>query len=233
MPVAGFRIDFVVEGEGDRRLAIELDGDQYHGPDRWADDLRRQRALERMGWVFWRCWGSHWLADPEGCMADLLGALTRMGIEPLSGDFSPVAWTRHIVVDEDAADVTEGEETPDDKHSPPAGEPGPAQPHGLAPEPPAAEPVLAEAGAAGSPADDVDADEVVRPGDTVIVRFADTDARRRFRIDLTSNDPDGGIVHVSQPLAQALIGSGIDDEIEFEAAGKTRVVVIEQIQKAA
>lgn len=233
VPVAGFRIDFVVEGEGDRRLAIELDGDQYHGPDRWADDLRRQRALERMGCVFWRCWGSHWLADPEGCMADLLGALARMGIEPLSGDFSPVAWTRHIIVDEDAADVTEGEETPDDEHSPPAGEPGPAQPHGVAPEPPAAEPVLAEAGAAGSPADDVDADEVVRPGDTVIVRFADTDARRRFRIDLTSNDPDGGIVHVSQPLAQALIGSGIDDEIEFEAAGKTRVVVIEQIQKAA
>ena len=32
----------------DRRLAIELDGDKYHGPDRWADDIRRQRALERL-----------------------------------------------------------------------------------------------------------------------------------------------------------------------------------------
>ena len=69
VPVGGFRIDFVVEGDGDRRLAVELDGDRFHGPDRWADDLRRQRALERTGWVFWRCWGSHWLADPEGCFS--------------------------------------------------------------------------------------------------------------------------------------------------------------------
>jgi hypothetical protein len=54
-----------------------------------------------------------------------------------------------------------------------------------------------EAGEAGSPADGVDAEEVVRPVDTVVVRFADTGARRRFRIDMTSNDPDGGVVHVS------------------------------------
>ena len=44
--VGGFRIDFVVEGEGDRRLAVELDGDRFHGPDRWADDLRRQEQPE-------------------------------------------------------------------------------------------------------------------------------------------------------------------------------------------
>ena len=34
----------VVEGNDDRRLAIELDGDKYHTPDRWADDLARQRV---------------------------------------------------------------------------------------------------------------------------------------------------------------------------------------------
>jgi very-short-patch-repair endonuclease len=236
VPIAGFRIDFVVEGEGDRRLAIELDGDQYHGPDRWADDLRRQRALERMGWVFWRCWGSHWLADPEGCMVDLLGALARMGIEPLSGDFSPVAWTRHIVVDEASdeysADVTGGHKAPDGDNPAPPGETGSVQTEGVAAEAPAG-PVPEEGCAASSPPDGVDAEEVVQPGDTVVVRFADTDARRRFRIDMTSHDPDGGVVHVSQPLAQALIGSSIDDEVEFEAAGKTRVVVVERIQKAA
>jgi hypothetical protein len=61
VPVGGYAIDFVVEGADDRRLAIELDGDKYHGPDRWADDTRRQRALERLGWTFWRCWGSTWI----------------------------------------------------------------------------------------------------------------------------------------------------------------------------
>ncbi len=57
VPVGGYRIDFVIEGVEDRRLAIELDGDKYHGPEKWADDVRRQKAMERLGWVFWRCWG--------------------------------------------------------------------------------------------------------------------------------------------------------------------------------
>ena len=48
----GYRIDLVVEGAGDRRLAVECDGDKYHGPERWADDMRRQRVLERVGCVF-------------------------------------------------------------------------------------------------------------------------------------------------------------------------------------
>jgi hypothetical protein len=54
VPVAGYRLDFIVEGQGDHRLAIECDGDPYHGPDRWSEDVRRQKALERLGWIFWR-----------------------------------------------------------------------------------------------------------------------------------------------------------------------------------
>ncbi len=96
--VGGFRIDFVVEGAANR-LAVELDGDKYHGPDRWAADLHRQRALERMGWVFWRCWGSHWLADPEACLDDLLSTLQQLGIEPLGGGaLSPAVWTEHRTI---------------------------------------------------------------------------------------------------------------------------------------
>jgi hypothetical protein len=60
----GFSIDMVVEGESGRRLAIECDGDLYHGPERWADDMRRQRILERVGWTFWRCFGiTAWIAE--------------------------------------------------------------------------------------------------------------------------------------------------------------------------
>ena len=55
----GFSIDMVVEGDSGRRLAIECDGDRYHGPENWADDMRRQRILERVGWTFWRCFGSN------------------------------------------------------------------------------------------------------------------------------------------------------------------------------
>lgn len=83
--VGPFSIDLVVEGEGDRRLAIELDGDKYHTPEKWLDDLRRQRVMERVGWRFWRCWGSSFLLDPEGCMADLLGTLNELNIKPMLG----------------------------------------------------------------------------------------------------------------------------------------------------
>ena len=98
VPVAGYSIDFVIEGVGDRRLAIELDGDNYHGPDRWADDIRRQKMLERLGWTFWRCWGSSWYVDSEGCLADLLDTLTRLGIEPLGMAPMTAVHTEHITI---------------------------------------------------------------------------------------------------------------------------------------
>lgn len=80
--VGSFSIDLVVEGDNDRRLAVELDGDRYHPPEQWMDDWRRQRTMERVGWTFWRCWGSSYLLDPEGCLADLLGVLEDMQIYP-------------------------------------------------------------------------------------------------------------------------------------------------------
>lgn len=80
--VGAFSIDMVVEGENDRRLAIELDGDKYHPPEQWMDDLSRQRTMERVGWKFWRCWGSSYTIDPDGCIDDLISVLTQMQIHP-------------------------------------------------------------------------------------------------------------------------------------------------------
>ena len=83
VPAAGYRIDMVVEGADDRRLAIELDGDEFHGPDRWQADMARQRVLERAGWTFWRCFASTWSMRRDDVLAELLDQLQRMGIEPL------------------------------------------------------------------------------------------------------------------------------------------------------
>ena len=46
--VAGYRIDLVVEGN-DARLAVECDGDAWHGAERYEHDMARQRQLERSG----------------------------------------------------------------------------------------------------------------------------------------------------------------------------------------
>jgi very-short-patch-repair endonuclease len=83
VPAGGYSIDFVVEGAEDRRLAIELDGDSFHGPDRWAEDVKRQKRLERTGWTFWRCWASEWEADRDGVFADLVRTFERHGIAPI------------------------------------------------------------------------------------------------------------------------------------------------------
>ncbi|KVP39488.1 AAA domain-containing protein [Burkholderia ubonensis] len=80
---AGYRIDLVVEGSNGKRLAIECDGDRFHGADKWADDMARQRVLERAGWTFWRCFASSFTRRRQDVLLDLLGTLDTMGIEPL------------------------------------------------------------------------------------------------------------------------------------------------------
>lgn len=88
-PAAGYKIDIVVEGEDDRRLAIELDGDAYHPPEQYSKDMERQQQLERVGFKFWRCWWSDWILEPEACYADLLSRLDMLGITPQVGVRKP------------------------------------------------------------------------------------------------------------------------------------------------
>lgn len=87
--VGNYRIDMVVEGANDERLAIECDGDRYHGVDKWADDMQRQRILERAGWVFWRCFASAYVRRSAMILEDLLNTLRERGIEPVSGENIP------------------------------------------------------------------------------------------------------------------------------------------------
>ncbi|MGG3920281.1 AAA domain-containing protein [Parageobacillus thermoglucosidasius] len=79
----GKRIDLVVEGMRSR-LAVECDGDQWHGLDKWEDDIERQRVLERVGWTFWRVRGSQFYLDPEKAMSSLWEKLDEMGIYPIA-----------------------------------------------------------------------------------------------------------------------------------------------------
>ncbi|MBO2457299.1 AAA domain-containing protein [Actinomadura violacea] len=81
-PVGNLRIDLVVRGGDGAKLAIECDGDKFHGPDQWEDDLRRQTVLERLGWRFWRVRGSVFYRDPEAAMSGLWPLLDDLGITP-------------------------------------------------------------------------------------------------------------------------------------------------------
>jgi len=78
-PIAGNYIDLVVEG-GQARLAVECDGDHWHGADRYEDDMARQRKLERCGWEFFRIRESSFYANKEESLQELWQLLAERGI---------------------------------------------------------------------------------------------------------------------------------------------------------
>lgn len=86
-PAEGYRIDLVVVG-AKARLAVECDGDAWHGPDAYERDLARQRDLERCGWTFFRIRESEFYVDRPAVLARLWDVLHQL-------DVHPSGWTPH------------------------------------------------------------------------------------------------------------------------------------------
>jgi len=80
-PAGAYSIDLVVIGSG-RRLAIECDGEQFHGPEKLGEDLEREAVLMRLGWTFERVRGSLFFRDEERALEPVFGRLREMGIAP-------------------------------------------------------------------------------------------------------------------------------------------------------
>lgn len=76
---AGRWIDLVIEG-GQARLAVECDGDTWHGSDQYEKDMERQRQLERCGWEFFRVRESAFYANKEVALEKLWPMLEERGI---------------------------------------------------------------------------------------------------------------------------------------------------------
>jgi very-short-patch-repair endonuclease len=74
-------IDLVIEG-GQARLAVECDGDQFHGAEQFENDMQRQRILERCGWVFFRIRASAFYANKDNSLHALWTILQELGIQP-------------------------------------------------------------------------------------------------------------------------------------------------------
>lgn len=66
------------------RLAVECDGDKWHGPDHYEADMQRQRQLERCGWEFFRVRESAFYANRAKAMDGLWRALEERGVFPES-----------------------------------------------------------------------------------------------------------------------------------------------------
>lgn len=95
----GYRIDMVVTG-AKGRLAIECDGDFWHGPEQYENDLARQRELERCGWEFHRIRESVFYADMPGTLQGLWETLDELDIR--TADWVDPSCDEAIGPDDDA-----------------------------------------------------------------------------------------------------------------------------------
>src|SRR3546814_9209100 len=74
-------------------LAIECDGDRYHGPEQWPADMQRQRTLERAGWRFWRCFASRFVREQQTVLEELCKLLDSLDIKPSAADKRSTVYT--------------------------------------------------------------------------------------------------------------------------------------------
>ncbi|MEI6313657.1 MAG: AAA domain-containing protein [Syntrophus sp. (in: bacteria)] len=79
--VGAYRIDLVVIGNG-HRLAVECDGERWHGPEKIREDAERQAILERLGWKFVRIRGSLFFRDEDRALQAMFARLEELNITP-------------------------------------------------------------------------------------------------------------------------------------------------------
>ena len=204
----GYRIDMVVEGADRRRLAVECDGDRFHGPEQWRQDMRRQRVLERVGWRFWRCFASSFYRDPKGVLGDLVETLTRMGIEPeVKGEAGRPErrFTEHRTIEPAAAEPS-----------------APGEIAGIDLSSLEEETVDAAVPAAAG----------IGLGDKVVLVFSDDQKRVSVRLSEGGNDVEKGRLAMGSPLGRAILGAEEGDELELPLEnGRQRKVLIESVEK--
>ncbi len=80
--VGSYRLDMVAVC-GEKRVAIECDGEQWHsGEAKIREDMERQTILERTGWRFIRIRGSEYFRNPDVTIKRVICELREFGIEP-------------------------------------------------------------------------------------------------------------------------------------------------------
>lgn len=223
VPVGSFRIDMVVEGDNDTRLAIECDGDRYHGPEQWDADMRRQRILERAGWRFWRSFASTFVMHREDVVRDLLATLEAMDIHPTNGDGT--VRSIHTELREIAAfrssekpEYEVNEETP---LASVGSESTVLDPEKKLPEAP-------------PPRHAISTSTEIEEGDLVTYRPQGYSDEYAVTVSIThrQTNVEQGLIGANTPLAQALLGASVDDEVTLRVPGQApKVFVVMTIKK--
>ena len=217
--VAGYRIDIAVkhpDAPGSYLAAIECDGATYHSALSVRDrDRIRQEILESLGWRgrIWRIWSTDWFRTPKQETEKLISFL-----EDLRQRWKPEHASGEAWIEEGQATmnqitlVTQGIEVIENT----------AQ-------------AEMERKAVNSVLIDTEDDLEVEVGD--VVRYVDlANPNDMLTIQITQGKDDfaNGVVNESRPLAQALLGGVIGDDVILHLPGSnSKTLQILEIKRSS
>jgi very-short-patch-repair endonuclease len=225
--VAGYFVDIGVrhsEWPYGFVLGVECDGASYHSAKSARDrDRLRQEVLEGLGWRLHRIWSTDWFNNPAR-EAERLRAITCSRLKELKRrefeySMSPpgepkraeprLAVAREAVIlplfkDESILPLFKDEKPSELK--------------------PAAVQIMGGTQQDGG----------IAVGDTVRVKYL-TDDRKTVQITISKkkSDPSLGVVHHETPIARALLGAEVGDEVEVLVGSYVKPAVVEHIIKGA
>jgi transcription elongation GreA/GreB family factor/very-short-patch-repair endonuclease len=226
-----YRIDIVVEGNEDRRLAIELDGDAYHGPDKWADDMRRQSILERAGWVFWRVFGSQWQQDKEYWWNHLIQTLEAMDITPIGSEGINGAFVEYITVSRsETVEIFPTKPLTNEKELPVslnlASEKIERTENAPQLSPNTSLQTTPRTALKGNISSTTEIEEEISDieitEDSCVILEMEDGTKRTFVIVQSDPDPENGKILPTSPLGEALLGNFKGDVVEYEVGEHVR-----------
>jgi transcription elongation GreA/GreB family factor len=202
--VAGYRIDIAVkhpDAQGSYLAAIECDGATYHSALSVRDrDRIRQEILESLGWRgrIWRIWSTDWFRTPRQETEKLISFL-----EDLRQSWKPEHASGEAWIEEGL---------------------GAGQPAALVTLEVAQVENIAQAEmereAVSSVLIDTEDDLEIEVGDVIrYVDLAKSNDVLTVQITRGKDDFSNGIVNKSRPLAQALLGAVVGDEVALHLTG--------------
>jgi very-short-patch-repair endonuclease len=216
--VAGYFVDIGVrhsEWPYGFVVGVECDGATYHSAKSARDrDRLRQEVLEGLGWRLHRIWSTDWFNNPvreadrlRGVIASRLEELKRREFQySTPPPPEPKRAETHVAPTREALVVPLFK---DEKAS--------------EPKPVAVEMLSSSQNEGG-----------VAVGDTVRVKYLTEDQKTlQITISKKKSDPSLGIVYYETPLARALLGAEIGDEVEVLVGSYVKPAIVEQIVKGA
>jgi transcription elongation GreA/GreB family factor len=219
--VAGYRIDIAVkhpDALGSYLAAIECDGASYHSALSVRDrDRIRQEVLEALGWRgrIWRIWSTDWFRTPRQETDKLISFL-----DGLRTSWKPEHSTGESWIEEGQGAKSSG------SSSTPSTAAEVIDPQG-------AIQAQIEREAVSSALIDSEEDLEIEVGD--VVRYIDLTKPQEIQtVQITSGKDDfaNGIVNETRPLAQALLGAVVGDQISLNFPGTaSRVLQITDIKR--